>query len=294
MKKLMAVIAAAAVALTLVGCKFGDDKALNSKAVGTKYNLTVTATNDGSSGKLYQRGWKQLGTKETVQAIETKITIDMSDAAGKAKQGTDEKWSRDDTNGTKNIAVVIGLIFDLHETTVKTADATEAKPAGKYYDFCLIGYQPANKCYYIERYVDIPAKAFSDAVNDGVFSTAETYITSTQTDAYYIPTDANKAKIAKETTGKLPKDDDGVDGADGITIQEITVKITQETKGTYVINLGDKDWEYTPTANPDWTNSDGYRIGGAGYYINCPVGLSAKANFSSNKDKTIGLLADEE
>ena len=71
------------------------------------------------------------------------------------------------------------------------------------------------------------------------------------------------------------------------------MKITQATKGTYVINLGDKDYTYTPTAKDEW-KKDGYRVGGAGYYINCPVGLSAKANFNSNNTNTIGLNVDEE
>ena len=291
MKKLMAVIAAAAVALTLVGCQFGDmDK--TTKQAGTKKNLTVSAKNDAPAAKKYQRGWKQLGTKETVQALETVITIDAAKTKEFIKQNNG-KWEvvESGTTGATEVNSVIGLIFDLHETTVKAADATEAKPAGKYYDFVLIGYQPTGKKYYIERYVDIPDGAFTNASDDGVFATANVYITPTSKNAFFEPTSTT---FVTEKTGKLPKSDDEDGGTTDIALQQITVKITQATPGTYKINLGDKEWEYKPEANADWTNKDGYRIGGAGYYVNCPAGLAVKANFNSKNDNTIGLNADEE
>ncbi len=292
MKKLLAVIAAAMVALVFAGCQFGDmDKDLNAKQAGTKKNLTVTVKYDGP-GKKYQRGWKQLGTKETVQALETKITIDASNVTGKVKANSDGTFTKD-ASGSVTVNAVVGLIFDLHKTTVKAADATEAKPAGDYYDFCLIGYQPAGKKYYIERYVDIPAKAFSEATSEGVFATAETYVTTESKDNVFA-TPGSKEYVSV-TTGKMPKSDDAAAGTADISLQVLTIKITQETKGTYKIDLGDgKTWTYKPTANDKWTNKDGYRIGGAGYYVNCPVGLSMTANFNSKNDNTIGLNADEE
>ena len=293
MKKIMTIIAAALVALTFVGCQMADlNKDLNAKQAGTKKNLTVTVKYDGPGAK-FQRGWKQLGNKETVQALETKITIDASNTAGYVVN-KDGKFEKAESTATGAVAVnaVVGLIFDLHETTVKAADATEEKPAGKYYDFCLIGYQPTGKQYYIERYVDIPAKAFSDATDAGVFATADTYITETSDVAFYNPTSKT---FVKETNGKLPKSDEDEEGKTEVALQEITIKITQETKGTYKIDLGDgKTWTYKPTAKDEWTNKDGYRIGGAGYYVNCPVGLSTTANFNSKNDNTIGLNADEE
>lgn len=291
MKKLLAVLAAAMVALVFAGCQFGDmDKDLNAKQAGTKKNLTVTVNYPGP-GKKFQRGWKQLGTKETVQALETKITIDASNATGKVKEEPKGTFTKD-ASGNVEVNSVIGLIFDLHKTTVKAADATEAKPAGDYYDFCLIGYQPAGKKYYIERYVDIPKNAFSEATSEGVFATADTYITPTQSTAFATP---GSKEYVTVKTGKMPKSDDAAAGTADISLQEITIKITQETKGTYVIDLGDgKTWTYKPTANEAYTNKDGYRIGGAGYYVNCPVGLSMTANFNSKNDNTIGLNADEE
>ena len=310
MKKLMAVIAAAAVALTLVGCNFGDNKGLGAKAAGTKKNMTVSATNDGKEGKLYKRGWKQLGTKETVQALETKITIDMSKVAGYAKNtGTTAEpvWAvatdaSDKTDAVENkaVAVVIGLIFDLHETKLEADDATTGMKKGSYYDFVLIGYQPSTVSYYIERYENVPKNLFSEASNEGSFSKLATYVKATGiTDtvgdgkpAYITPKAADKEKIAKTATGKLPKSEEDGDngGTTDVSLQEITVKITQETKGTYVINLGDEDYTYSGTVK----NDKGYCVGGAGYYINCPVGLTATANYNSKNDNTIGLNVDEE
>ncbi|MBO4534059.1 MAG: hypothetical protein J5726_10260 [Treponema sp.] len=308
MKKMMAVIAALAVALTLVGCNFGDNKGLGAKAAGTKKNMTVIASNDGTDGKLYQRGWKQLGTKETVQALETTITIDMSTVAGYAKKsgtGDDIVWSAGTADDyDKQVAVVIGLIFDLHETKLTADDAETGMKKGSYYDFVLIGYQPETVSYYIERYENVPKGLFAEASNAGSFTGLANYVKATGiTDtvgdgkaAYYTPNAAGKQAIAKATTGKLPKSEEDGDngGTTDVTLQTITVKITQDTKGTYNINLGDMDWPYTPAVNKDWVNKDGYRIGGAGYYINCPVGLSAKANYNSKNDNTIGLIADEE
>ena len=305
MKKLMAVIAAAAVALTLVGCNFGDNKGLGAKQAGTKKNLTVTATNDGTEGKLYKRGWKQLGTKETVQALETKITIDMSKVSGWAKKsgtGDDVTWAAaaSEAEADKAVAVVIGLIFDLHETDLKEDDATTGMKKGKYYDFVLIGYQPSTVSYYIERYENVPKGLFAKASNEGSFSKIATYVKATgitdtvgdKKPAYITPSATDKAKIAKTATGKLPKSEEDGDngGTADVSLQEITVKITQETAGTYKINLGDQDYTYSGTVK----NDKGYCVGGAGYYINCPVGLTATANYNSKNDNTIGLNVDEE
>lgn len=283
MKKIMTIIAAAAVALTLVGCQMGN---LDGEKKGTKKNLTVTVDNPGPSADLYKRGWKQLGTKETVQALETKITIDMTKATGKVTKGTDNKYTATETGDEVN--AVIGLIFDLHETTVKSTEATTAKPAGKYYSFVLIGYQPKYKRYYIERFEDVA----QDAFDKGDFPDAKEYITPTSSAAYYTPTSTT---FVTEKTGKFPGDEDGNKASDAdIALQELTVKITQATKGQFKINLGDKEWPYTPAANEAYTNKEGYRIGGAGYYVNCPVGCVAKANFNSKNDNTKGLNADEE
>ena len=308
MKKIMTIIAAALVALTFVGCQMADlNKDLNAKQAGTKKNLTVSVSYPGPGAK-YQRGWKQLGNKETVQALETKITIDTSNTTGYVTESADKKtYTKADADATGKIAVnaVVGLIFDLHETKKKeTVDGKEV--TNKYYDFVLIGYQPTNKQYYIERYVDIPAKAFSEATSDSAFADASTFITDTKTTFFYNPVsdknnpspDQTKAKAyVTETNGKLPKsEEDGAEeGKTAVALQTLTIKITQEVKGTYVIDLGDgKTWEYKPEANADWTNKEGYRIGGAGYYVNCPVGLSTTAHFNSKKDNTIGLNADEE
>lgn len=308
-KKIMAVVIAAVATLGMASCKFGDFK--GGKQMGTKKNMTVIVDNDGTTGKLFKRGWSQLGSSETVSAIETKITIDMSKVTGYAKDTSTTNvpnWvpAESTDTGAQAVNVVIGLIFDLHSTTVKADAATAEKPAGKYYDFVLVGYQPATKRYYIERYEDVPDGLFEQASNKGSFDEVAkevkqfegvkvTYITETSADvAWQKTSDADKAKVGKDLAdGLLPVDEDTHIAAETVKLQELTVKVTQATDGTYVINLGDRDWPYTPTDVDATKQKNGKRIGGAGFYVNCPAGLSAKANFNSDNDNTIGLLAEE-
>lgn len=290
-KIMLGVVAAAAIVLT--GCAMGD--LTGGKSAGTKKNMTVTVDQtDKTDVKLFQRGWKQLGSKETVQAIETVLTIDMSKAGGYAKATSSDDDGKlyspceaGDT-GAQEIAAVIGLIFDLHETKDEDGKKT--------YDFALIGYQPAKNRYYIERYKNVADGAFSKAVNDGAFAEKKdtTFISdATGTGAWTTMAD----KAVTKANIKMPKAEDSEEGKALVDTYQITIKVTQEIPGTYKIDLGDgKTYTYEPTdvTNKNAYNKDGYRIGGAGYYVNCPVGLKAVANFNSKNDNTIGLNADDE
>jgi len=313
-KLFMVAIATAAFALTSCGMGAGTktfDKEEKDKPVGNKKGLTIGYKNIGDCPR-YKRVWEQLGTKETVQALETTITIDVSNVDGKCTTdgditAADTKWFvGEDKTTTKESHAVVGLIFDLHETTVKDADGKDKKVN----DFVLIGYRPYKKSYYVERYSNVPKEAFDAATNDSSFSDAEgievEYLASksgktTSSTVYYI----ENATGVTESHGKLGEDKKGNKNDEEVDLQSFTVSITQETKGTYLIKVFGEEFEYTPLVPEDtklaaaWYTKDkattkdvdegGYRIGGAGYYVNVPVGTGVKANFDSDNDNTIGL-----
>ncbi len=320
-KKLFLVaIATAAFALTscdaLLGMGAGGDtfeKGEKEKEKGTKKNLTIGYKNLGNS-KLYKRVWEQLGNKETVQAIETLIAIDTTKVQGVASSDDQETWVAGSGANEKNTRAVVGLIFDLHQTKTKDFTVTDAgktkSVTKKLYDFVLIGYRPATKSIYVEKYIDVPEDAFAAASNDASFSDASDikveYIASTtgkvtSASKYYIEAeDGLDTSLVTERTGVLGKgEEEKVKARDTeVPLQEFTVKITQETPGTYNINVLGMDFVYAPEKTDDtptkWYNNKGYRIGGAGYYVNVPVDTEVYANFNSKNDNTIGLEEEVE
>lgn len=295
---------------------FDDGEADKDK--GTKKNLTIGYRNLGNS-KLYKRVWKQLGTFETVQSLQTKISIDMTKVQGVASSDDQETWVAGAGANQRNTRAVVGLIFDLHETKTIEIGEEGAKTKKKLYDFVLIGYRPATKGFYVEKYTDVPADAFDAASNDSSFSDAEgigvEYIPSTTGKV----TSKTKFYIGNDNQGNVVAED-GVDTtlietvnaplgkgedeslfktkAEAVEQQQFTVTITQETPGTYNINLLGLDFVYTPEKTEDtpkkWYNSKGYRIGGAGYYVNVPVDTEVAANFNSKNDITKGLEEEVE
>ena len=123
MKKIMTIIAAAAVALTLVGCaNFGD-----AQASGTKYKKTFTLDASGDikdstgAAAAYARGFVALSASKSCSEIETTITLPKDDNIVEAS----DKRS------------VIGLAFDVHVTNdvanagTYTRDLTEKETASK-------------------------------------------------------------------------------------------------------------------------------------------------------------------
>jgi hypothetical protein len=327
-KIFMVAIATAAIALTGCGMVSGKDAfggknengVDNGKAgqAGVKKNLTihVEAKNDTEFGsKRFQRMWRQLGDKETVQALETVITIDTTKTESNLiikndKAVTDPEClfvvNEGDPNAT-DVATraVTGLIFDLH----CTKDSEDKKL--KTYDFVLIGYRPYDNGFYIEKYTGVTADLFEAATNDTSFKKADKFITETESTAYVYAKDhsatENPDAWVKSYSGKLGKDDDGKDYGDkAVSLKQFTVKITQEVKGTYKINIAGEEFEYTPedesATHPDWYTKEnkltkteaGYRIGGAGYYVNAPLGTVINANFNSKGEGTIGLEEEVE
>ncbi len=322
MTKKLFLVAIATAAFALTSCSllssmgggkktFDSDEADNDK--GTKKDLTIGYRNNGNS-KLYKRVWQQLGKKETVQAIETLIAIDttkvegLASTNGLAAEAATRDWIVGDSGTVekKNTRAVVGLIFDLHETRSIEIGEEGAKTKKKLYDFVLIGYRPATKSIYVEKYIDVPEDAFAAASNDASFSDAagiqvkyipSTTGKSTSATKYYLTAeeDGLDTSLVTERTGVLGKgEEEKVKARDTeVPLQEFTVKITQETPGTYNINVLGMDFVYAPEKTDDtpakWYNKKGYRIGGAGYYVNVPVDTEVYANFNSKNENTIGL-----
>lgn len=265
MKKIVTIIAAAAVALTLMGC----DMLGKGKTLGTKWKKTMTV--DGTEiTKTYRRFLKPLSTSKNVSAIKTTIAVDTE----KSIIAADGKNA------------VVGLAFDFHKDT--TAQA---------YDFVLLGFAPETKKFYIERYESVPYGKASSA-EEAMAEDAEDLGSSG------FDTDDGSMAAYKSFTGDFPMalgntqvTDDwkaapaGSYKADGDNGYELYVQIKQATKGTYDIYLGTtKVASYKGSEK----NDDGYCVGGAAVYANTPKGTKVKVKYISDKDNTTGLFADEE
>ncbi len=269
---------------------------------GVKKNLTLTYRNNGGD-RLYKRICQQLGTKETVEALKTVITIDMSKVFANVYSDDLEIWYESNENQSQRLVMaIVGLIFDMHQTKVKEENEYGKIITRKYYDFILIGYRPYTKGFYVERYKNIPEDVFNISTNDSSFLDltgndveflVSTTGATTSPTKFYISDYEVDTSFIEEFKGSLGKDDNGVDYPYDVDLQRITVTITQETPGTYHISLLGQDFYYTPSndfaEHPDWYNKKGYRIGGAGYYLNAPVGTDVKVNFNSKNDITRGL-----
>ena len=270
------------------------------KTTGVKKNLTLSYRNYGG-GNLYQRVFMQLGNKETVRALETTITVDMTKVEGIASSDDREIWYIGEGENQRNTRAIIGLIFDLHQTKEKEEmDDYGKKVRKKYYDFVFIGYRPSTKSFYVEKYYDVPDYNFSSSSNLFAFDNEEIgsveYLISksgksTSPTIFYL--EASPSFVI-ERNGMIGKDDNGIDYYLEVPLQEITISITQEIPGTFLINVLGEEFEYTPEFSDEyyakkWYDKDGYRIGGAGYFIQVPVDTEVIANFNSQNNRTIGL-----
>ena len=270
MKKIMAIIAAALVALTLMGC----DMLGEGKTTGTKWKKTMTV--DGTEiTTTYRRFLKPLSTSKKVSTIKTTIAVD-----------TENSVLKSDASGKERNAV-IGLAFDFHkDTTAKT------------YDFVLLGFAPETKKFYIERYASVSydkAKGAEEAMAEDAEDLGSSgFDTNDGSMADYI---SFKGTAYPLSIGTSQIDDDwyaapaGSYKADGDNGFEIYVQVKQKTAGTYEIYLGDtKVATYAGSVKDD----DGNCIGGAAVYANTPKGTKVKVKYISDKTATTGLFADEE
>lgn len=274
MKKIMAVIAAAAVALTLVGCaNFG------AKTSGTKWKKTfkLDATDteklkdaDGTEAN-YARGFAALSSSKKCNYIETTVTLPAKEKDKAANIFTASGVS----------PAVIGLAIDVHETTVNNK---------KYYDFVLVGVRPSSGEFYVEKYENIAKDDLKESMitNDKAIGGASE--TAAAGAAKYTSLDG-KSTGASFVSGKKVTVDTNEAGD-----KSFKITVTQDTAGTYVIKNGNtKLGEYTRAlTDAEKASTAKLAYGQIFMYGNAPKGTKLTAKFDSNKDATKGLFADED
>lgn len=161
------------------------------------------------------------------------------------------------------------------ETTItlpkKDADGKD------YYDFILVGARPNDGRWYIEHYYNVPKDDLKDTMNT----------TEPTMGGAYDPLVAEGNDGYAGTLSNYNKADE----------YTWTVKVTQEEAGKYKIYIND---DYKVTYSRDLTENENKALGtkkayGQVFiYGNAPKGTKIDAKFASNKDKTVGLFADEE
>lgn len=276
MKKLLAVIAAVSVALTLVGCDMLAAKAGKGNSSGTKNNKTIevdatktlaTVEEGTGAGKeaLYRRYIKELSGNEKTAAIKSTITIPKADLV---------------TEGASDKNVVVGYVFDMNKSWDSTNNkATTDTTKQKLRDFVLFGWSTSTKKAYIEHYSNVN---FKDELD-----TSETTIGS-GSDNNIWGGGGWSAALTKGTDYR--EDDDNY---------YLDVEIKQTTKGTYEFFLGGKSrGTYQASGHFMGKESEGTKdmaIGGIAGYLKCPKGTKAKIIIETdNKDVVGKLFADEE
>lgn len=264
MKKIMTILAAAAVALMLEGCA---DAGGAGSATGLKTNKTVnvdaTSANTRkpmAEGNVWRRYVKQLGDSEKVAEITTTITFDTSKCI---------------LVGDDNREAKIGYVFDLN----KVWDSTNNKPfedtlSSKRRDLCIFGFNPTSSKAYVEHYSDVDFEEELD--------TDETGNAIGVRDAAIF----GGGGWATVTAGTHYTYENGV--------YTLVITISQSPKGTYTISLGGQPLG-TYQASGKFKDTDNYAIGGVGAYVNCPKGGKVVANYKTEQSSVTGkFFADEE
>ena len=288
-KIFLAAITAAAVAFVGCGMSEGD---LDGK--GSKWERTIkkdsTKVGVEEASPAYGRAFSQLGTGEKVQSIKTTVTVYtdgidglvVDQGNGYYLQAPEGAKDGEMVDGKKVSAVhgVVGFLFDLHKTKAKAdaADGKSYKDGDTLYDFVIVGYRSSDKGFYVEKYKNVAEGSMDAYVTTTTFASKDDvyYITKTENAPYYV---YDYKDCVEEVTTE-----------DGENVHKFTVTIEQaeENKGTYTIKIGNETVG-TYEAEKDGTS---YAIGGAGAYVNAPVGTIVKATFESDKDATVGLFAE--
>ena len=272
MKKIMAILAASAVALALMGCDLLAAKAGEGKASGTKNKKTIsvdatgTLANDAETGTeaKYRRFIKELSGNERTAAIKSTITIPKADLV--LSDASDN--------------VVVGYIFDLN----KTWDATENKATkdtndSKLRDFVLFGWNVKTKAAYVEHYNTVNFKEELDTSNNNIGNKNNT------TDNIW-GNGGWTAALSKDTDYR--EDDDNF---------YLDVEVTQDTAKIYDFYLGGtKRGSYTASGNfmgTEADGTDGLAVGGIAGYLKCPKGTKAKMIIETDKNDVVGVLSAE-
>ena len=290
-KIFLAAITAAAVAFVGCGMSEGD---LDGK--GSKWERTITkdSTKVGveKASPAYGRAFSQLGTGEKVQSIKTTVTVYtdgidglvVDQGNGYYLQAPEGAKDGEMVDGKKVSAVhgVVGFLFDLHKTKAKAdaADGKSYKAGDTLYDFVIVGYRSSDKGFYVEKYNNVVEGSMDAYVTTTSFGDDVIYITETENKPYYVYDYKDCVEVEKTE--------------DGENVHKFTVTIEQaeENKGTYTIKIGDKTVGTYKGLVDTEKNGTGYAIGGAGAYVNAPVGTIVKATFESDKKATVGLFAE--
>lgn len=177
-----------------------------------------------------------------------------------------DKENTIETAGGKN--AVVGLAFDTH-----------LSEDGEFYDFVLVGVKPVDGKYYVERYTGVSKEALKEDMK-----TKDTTIGGTYTEV--VPEVGGWAATALTLEPN----------ADGN--KEWTITVTQDTPFTYDIAInGNKVGSYE-VADDDQVEgklkSKGKQVGQVFVYGNAPKGTKFDATYTSDKEATVGLFADEE
>ena len=283
-----------AASIALVGCGMSEGD-LDGK--GSKWERTITkdSTEVGveEASPAYGRAFSQLGTGEKVQSIKTLVTVYTDGIDGLVVDQGDKYYLQapegarvgDKVDGKEVSAVhgVVGFLFDLHKTKAKTdaADGKSYKAGDTLYDFVIVGYRSSDKGFYVEKYNNVAEGSMDAYVTTTSFGDDVIYITEeTKNKPYYVYDYKDCVEVEKTE--------------DGENVHKFTVTIEQaeENKGTYTIKIGDKTVGIYKGLVDTEKNGTGYAIGGAGAYVNAPVGTIVKATFESDKKATVGLFAE--
>ena len=299
-KKILLGLALAGTVLALAGCSMGDDE--NMKDSGNKWEKKAEIDHKtkyaDKDDMLYRRAWTQLGDKETVTKIKTKLVAYTSDieatvyesSKNTANTNPNEKlYSISEATGeSATRRAVVGFMFDVHEYE-KTIKVNGKDTKTKYYEFVIIGYRPSDDKYYVEHYKDVPKGAFDGATSSGdLFEGGDANVKKLNgTEKYdsngaYLATPISSSFISTDTEKKTKSFD--------ITV---TQSALTSGKGTYSIKIGNKTFTYTRDAT-EAELKKGALMGGAAIYANAPLGTIAKLEAKSDKDATEGLFEEVE
>ena len=283
-----------AASIALVGCGMNEGD-LDGK--GSKWERTIekdsTKVGVEKASPAYGRAFSQLGTGEKVQSIKTLVTVYTDGIDGlvvdqgngyylQAPEGAQDGEMVDDKK-VSAVHGVVGFLFDLHKTKAiaDAADGKSYKAGDTLYDFVIVGYRSSDKGFYVEKYNNVVEGSMDAYVTTTSFGDDVIYITEeTKNKPYYVYDYKDCVEVEKTE--------------DGENVHKFTVTIEQaeENKGTYTIKIGDitvGTYDCTEDSGKDGT---GYAIGGAGAYVNAPVGTIVKATFESDKKATVGLFAE--
>lgn len=262
---------------------------------GNKWSLKMNV-DAGSISTDYRRYWKQIGSKERVEQIETKITVYK-----------DKYEDKDYGTVIEKQGSVIGFAFGLNKDSAIT-NGGDSNTVG----FYLLGYKTTTGKFYLEQYDEVNANAETlDTTESALTKNGNDDTTPAQTKSYDF--DSKKWIDAATKWGSLKTTTD----SDGNTVFYVILKQTgngtADTKkdstdvlGNYQLYVSDKELTadeitaltssssyYVAECDGQVFDSDGSAQGGLAVYGNGYKGDNVVALYEQNKDTLKGNLYDE-